>query len=204
LIPIVSQPEPQRFAQDVRLPGNAFLRRVRSPTKTDWEVNRYWTKALPDLYSSYGRICAYSASWIPAAVQASVDHFRPKANPTYRHLAFEWTNYRLSSKEMNSYKGNDLRVLDPFSIQHGWFVLRMDTFYIEAQVGLRQQLIDAIKHTIKTLRLNHEAFIDSRYAILKDYSNGECTIGFLQRHFPFIAYELQRQNLTTSILGTIR
>ncbi len=57
---------------------------------------------------------------------------------------------------------------------------------------------------IGVLKLNHDAYIESLYAILRDYSNGDCSIGFLQRSYPFIAYEFQRQNLTTSILGSIR
>lgn len=202
MIPVVPQPEPPNFARDVRNPGNAFLRRVRRPTKKDWDNNRYWARALPNLYSSYGAICAYSASWIPAAVQASVDHFQPKS--PHSHLAYEWSNYRLASKEMNSNKGNSGGVLDPFSIQRGWFVLRIDSFRIKPADGLRPDLTQAIKHTIDVLRLNHDAYVEYRYAILKDYSNGDCSYGFLQRRYPFLAYELQRQNLVTSILGTIR
>jgi hypothetical protein len=105
---------------------------------------------------------------------------------------------------MNSNKGSDPGILDPFAIQADWFVIRFDTFRIEAATGLRQQLEQAIVHTINVLKLNHDAYIDNRYAVLKEYSNGDCSIGFLRRRYPFIARELERQGLTVSILGTIR
>ncbi|HEV2463749.1 MAG TPA: hypothetical protein VGT04_08085 [Acidobacteriaceae bacterium] len=138
LIPIALRPEPRTFAQSVLNPGSAFLRRVQNTTREDWSRNDFWTRASADLYRSYGGICAYSASWIPAAVQASVDHFQPKS--IYRHLAYEWRNFRLASKEMNSNKGNAQGILDPFAIQVGWFVLQFDAFRIEPQNGLNQQL----------------------------------------------------------------
>jgi len=202
LIPITLQPEPPRFAQDVRNPGSAFLRRVQNPNRDDWSRNNFWTRALADLYSSYGGICAYSASWIPAAVQASVDHFLPKS--LYRPQAYEWRNFRLSSKEMNSNKGDAQGILDPCAIQAGWFVLRFDTLRIEAEGTLRQQQIQTIEHTIRVLKLNHDAYVESRFAIVRDYSKGDCTLAFLQRRYPFIASELQRQNKATTILGTIQ
>jgi hypothetical protein len=104
---------------------------------------------------------------------------------------------------MNSNKGS-LTILDPFTIQSGWFILKFDTFRIEAEQGLQQQLEQAVNNTVTALKLNDDAYIDNRYAILKDYSAGDCTIGFLERRYPFLASELHRQGRVLSILGTIR
>jgi hypothetical protein len=46
-------------------------------------------------------------------------------------LAYEWSNYRLASQKINSYKGKSTAILDPFHIQPGWFVLNFTNLFIE-------------------------------------------------------------------------
>lgn len=51
--------------------------------------------------------CAYCERQLDDS-DAHIEHYRPKANPQYRHLAFEWTNLLLSCSTCNSsrYKGD--------------------------------------------------------------------------------------------------
>jgi len=203
LIPVTRQPEPATFAPNVRNPGSAFLRRLRKrPTRDEFNRKNFWTRALPDLFSIYRSICAYSASWIPSAAQASVDHFHPKSRRP--DLAYEWSNYRLATKEMNSNKGDATDILDPFALQLGWFILDMDSFHIKPNGGLPPSLVEAIRHTITVLKLNHDAYVTMRFEIVRDYSKADVTLDYIQRRFPFIASELVRQNLTTTIFGTMK
>ena len=154
---------------------------------------------MPELRAAYNDVCAYLSCWIPT--QGSLDHFYPKS--TYPVQAYEWSNYRLAHEKINNRKSKSTGVLDPFSIQAGWFVLDFASFFVNPNGTLGAHITDPIQHTITALRLNDEQYVKLRYGVLKDYSNGDTTIAFLQRRYPFIAAELQRQNLAITIIGTI-
>src|SRR6266536_204995 len=113
VIPLTPQPEPAEFATKVRMPGQAFLRRIPYPTSEQFKKKSFWKEILPQLKTAYSNICAYSSCWLPN--NCSVDHLQPKA--TQPHLAYEWTNYRLAHDRINNNKGNSTDVLDPFHIQ---------------------------------------------------------------------------------------
>jgi hypothetical protein len=200
MIPVAEQPEPADFSRTVRLRGQEFLRRTPSPTAGDFKRNAYWKLALSDLRHAYGDVCAYTS--ICVAVSASVDHFWPKS--VRPHLAYEWSNYRLALDKINSYKGNRTDVLDPFHIQPGWFCLDFVTFYVRAGSSLRGDITASVERTIDILRLNRDdALVKLRYAIARDYSQGDLSLSFLERRYPFIAAELKRQNLVDAIKGSI-
>ena len=127
-----------------------------------------------------------------------MDHFWSKtARPD---LAYEWSNYRFSVEKLNNYKGDNADILDPFSIQAGWFILNFDNFFVEANQGLLRSLEEAVEKTISVLRLNaDDALVNWRFSVVRDYAKNDLSFGFLERRFPFIALELQRQNLTEQI-----
>lgn len=199
LIRVTPAPEPATFDANVRVPGNAFLRRVPKPTKDEWAKNAFWRFCLPDLRLAYNGICAYSGCWTP---EDSVDHFKPKA--TYQAQAYAWTNYRLAHQKINSTKGDKDGVLDPFTVQPNWFVLDFTTFMVEPLAGLQQNIKDPIQKTIIDLGLNRDNFVRLRYAVVKDYSDRLFPLAYLQGRYPFIAYELNRQGVNRSIIGTVK
>ena len=201
MIPVTPQPEPPSFATTVRQPGTAFLRAIgrRNPTKDEWKNNAYWKNCLPDLRARYGAVCAYSSCWVP--ISCSVDHFWPKHS--YKHLAYEWNNYRLASEKMNNNKGNQTGVLDPFNIQLGWFQLDLATFLVRPAPGLPAAVTTAVNESIRILQLNSDSLVECRHGVLKDYSDSLVPLVFLQRRYPFVAYELTRQGRQQSIIGTI-
>jgi hypothetical protein len=199
LIPVVRKPEPATFAERVRNPGRKFLRHTPQPTKEEFDKHSYWTNCMPDLRAAYADVCAYLSCWIPT--QASLDHFFPKSQ--YPIQAYEWNNYRLAHEKVNNWKAKSTGVLDPFSVQAGWFVLDLASFFVKPADGLATTVANMINHTISALRLNDDQFLKLRYNVVKDYSNRDTTLQFLQRRYPFIAAELQRQNKVDSILGTV-
>lgn len=196
MIPVVEQPEPADFQTKVRVRGSAFLRRRPHPTHHDFKQNNYWKDCLPQLYAAYGGICAYSASYLPT--ERSLDHFVPKTrNPTQ---AYEWNNYRLSSPRLNSHKGDSVDVLDPFQILRDWFVLNLTNFWIEPNVTLEARIEAKVRKTIEVLRLNtDDIFVNNRFKAVQDYAKGLTTFDFLKFYYPFIAYELERQNQKEAI-----
>lgn len=201
MIPVIPQPEPPTFERSVRQPGQQFLRRSPHPTSEQFKKHPYWNHAVSELRRAYNEICAYCACWVPFD-QGTVDHFLPKS--TAPDQAYEWTNYRLAQEKLNNAKGDSTGVLDPFQIQPTWFLLDFSSMFVKPGADLRPELETAVKQTIEILQLNSNTLVRLRYTVLKDYSDGNTTIGFLERRYPFIALELKRQTLVESIRGTVR
>jgi len=197
VIPVKLQPEPPDFNQKVRLQGLSFLE--QEPNPKVWSNREYWRRAIIDLCNSYQRICAYSAQWIPPAQGTpTVDHFIPKSIAPDK--AYEWDNFRLSCHLLNSRKGDFQDVLDPFTIQPGWFVLNFYSLHVKANSSLDLHLQQKIKNTINRLKLNDEdSCIQSRESWLIPFCRGECTFLHLKSKAPFIAYELERQKLVGKV-----
>lgn len=194
MIPVAQQSEPANFSAQVRGPGQQFLRRVPNPTTNDWKGKEYWRKALPDMREAYNSICAYCATWISYGTGShSVDHFIPRA--LQPNLAYEWDNFRYVSSRFNSRKGTHT-ILDPFKIQEGWFILDFSCFFIKPDSHLSAENKKLVLDTIKILKLNDdEDLVTERQGWVCDLFNGEITFDHLKKKAPFIAYELERQNL---------
>ncbi|MHB8103596.1 MAG: HNH endonuclease [Methanosarcina sp.] len=194
MIPIIQQPEPSDFSIEVRIPGTQFLSTTPSPNKKQWNNNNYWKHCSQNLYRAYEGICAYTGIWISKS-SATVDHFIPKSNAP--HLAYEWTNYRLSCDKANSNKSN-VDILDPFQIHYDWFLLGFPSLLVIPNRTLSRSDYSKVDKTINILRLNNECFVEDRLHWLMEYILNS-DFDFLKRHAPFVAYELQRQDLVTAI-----
>jgi len=201
VIRISLQLEPSDFGARVRQPGQQFLKTNPNPTNKDFRNKCYWTRCLGQLRSAYNCICAYSACWIPT--QGSVDHFWPKS--LRPDLAYEWSNFRLASEKLNNYKQESTSVVDPMTVQAGWFAIDFHSFYIVPGAGLSNRLKHLIRTTINTLRLNSDdSFVNLRFEITKDFAKGDVSFEYLKRRYPFIAAELERQSLSDAIKTTFR
>jgi len=195
MIPVKPQPEPDDFDEKVRQPGLVFLSKVPNPKTEDWKKHDYWVKSLPDLYTSYNKICAYSAQWIPRPEGSpSVDHFLPKSPKP--ELAYEWHNFRLACLSLNQRKGTQLDVIDPFELPVNSFILDFPSLIIKPNPELLYPLKGRVISTINRLQLNdYDKCIDGRLEWLKTYYEDNSSFDSLKRKAPFIAYELERQGL---------
>ena len=192
MIPVVPQPEYQEFDSEVRRPGIQFLRRKPHPSNRDFHNHNYWTRAIKNLKASYSGLCAYTSLYLVDT--ASVDHFRPKMK--YPHLAYEWDNYRLARQKINSRKGDTEEVVDPFAVKSGWFVLDLPSCLIRPGDGLDKETKKCISATINILRLNDDdSLVQERCNLLVYLAQGDITMNFLDRHYPFLAVEVRRQGI---------
>lgn len=195
MIPVNKAIEPAFFDTDVRKPGQSFLLNTPNPTNKQWRSKEYWQKALPTMRTLYSKMCAYSACWIPYATGShSIDHFIPKAlDPTQ---AYEWDNFRYVSTRFNSRKGVK-SIVDPCSMQTQWFVLDFITFFIKPNaVNLSNNELKLANETINILKLNEDdELVKERQAYFQDYKDKHINYDYLNRAAPFIAAEMQRQNL---------
>ena len=197
MIHVDPQPEPEDFNEKVRIPGNQFLERTPSPKSKDWRHNSYWSRCSNDLYSAYNGICAYTGEWFSnSSFAPSVDHFYPKS--LHSELAYEWSNYRLTTQKMNSYKGDKI-VLDPFHINNGDLTIDFPSCLIKPNTTMTPAAKSKAWSTITILHLNDEEMLNNRYEIVMDYANGNVNRMFLKKRYPFIESELVRQNLLETV-----
>lgn len=200
MIPVALQPEPRTFAARVRNPGRAFLRKTPHPTKDEWKKANFWMACLPDLRSAYKNVCAYCCFWVP--MDSSVDHFHPKS--AYPNQAYEWNNFRLAHQKINGYKANKTGILDPLSIQAGWFIIDFANSHVKPNPTTSVAVQNSVLHTITVLRLNSDdVLVQTRFSLVRSYSKGNIDMAFLEEYYPFIAAELTRQGLQDSIKGAI-
>ena len=195
MIAIARQNEPANFDRLVRQPGSKFLATVPNPTDAQWTKKSYWQRALPDMRNAYNKICAYCACWIPHSTGShSIDHFTAKKiNP---QLAYEWNNFRYVSSRFNSRKGIKA-IVDPLAMIVQWFVIDFTTFLIKPNKAvLTAEELKLANDTISILKLNDdEDLVNERQVYFQDYKTGEITFDYLKRQAPFIATEIERQNL---------
>jgi hypothetical protein len=195
LIPVAPQTEPPDFDGKVRRPGKAYLRINTNPTSKDYKNSKseYWRLCLPELRSAYRRVCAYSSIFDPLG---TVDHFRPKG--AYRHLVYEWKNYRLATALINNNKAQSDVVLDPFTISAGWFILDPATLWVHPEATLAQPLKDRIQRSIDVLKLNDDPFPGYRFEVWRNYINGKLPLSEIEDRYPFIGAEIKRQGIKTA------
>lgn len=197
MIPVKPQPEPADFEKKVRSKGVVFLQSVTQLKA--WDNREYWRECLKDLYGAYNQVCAYSAQWIPPIEGSStVDHFIPKS--VKPELAYEWSNFRLSCLKMNARKRDFQDVLDPFQMKPGWFTLNFPSLLVKPNPDLEESIKSQVRSTIKRLKLNDDdVCVKHRQDWLMRYCEEKFKFEFLKETAPFIAYELERQNLVDSI-----
>lgn len=193
MIRVHQQAEPARFENDVRQPGLGFLTLNPRPTSKDFKSNNYWRRAADDLYGAYRGVCSYSGFYIPFR-GGTVDHFLPKSS--HPHLAYEWSNFRLASYRMNLYKGESQEIIDPFNVENGWFVLQFPSCLVFPHPDLTAIAREQTARTIEILKLNSDdVLVQERCNIMLEFADGDVSLRHLQNKYPFIAAELERQQL---------
>lgn len=193
MIPVTLQPEPHGFDAKVRQPGMTFLAKTPYPTAKVFKANSFWKNAAKEVYEAYSRICAYTCRYIDIP-HGSIDHFNNKS--THPQQAYEWSNFRLCLHRVNLHKSNSTDVLDPFTVQLGWFVLDFPSCLVKGGENLDPAVHARIEVTIKALKLNDDdAFVQDRCDNMVMFAKGDVSLGFLKKHRPFLAMEVVRQGL---------
>lgn len=196
MIRVHAKPEYPEFENQVRRRGQRFLSSCPNPNSEQFRKHNYWTAALDELHATYSRLCAYTTRELVQT--GSVDHFKPKSK--YPYLAYEWDNYRLARQAINARKGESEDVIDPFIVCEGWFTLDMPSCLIKPGRGIAKEIRKAVNATINTLGLNRdERLVDERHNLLLDLADGNITLKYLERHYPFISAEVRRQRVHSSL-----
>jgi len=200
MIHVEKQPEPDNFDERVRKRGQTFRSKIPNPGNSEWKNKEYWREAIPDLRKAYSGICAYCCVWIPRTTgNSSVDHFIPRS--VAPHLAYEWDNFRLASATMNSRKSRSTDIIDPFLVEDGWFQLVFPEMLVIPNLQLPENIKKQVIKTINDiLDLNDETLIEERFEFLQQFCYTPIRLPDLKRSAPFIAIEIERQQLTKTSL----
>ena len=186
--------EPTSFNANVRVPGTTFLQVNPNPSSIDFGPHSYWKTIAGELFIAYQKTCAYSCSPIWVRNAATVDHHLPKTLRPDR--AYEWNNYRLARFKMNSNKGVNLAVLDPFLVEDHWFEIDFPSCLVKPGVGLTPDIRARVVETIRCLRLNDDdELVDERARQMIELTNGDISFAKLSREYPLLAREVTRQGL---------
>lgn len=195
MIHVDARSEPDSFDDLVRQPGQKVLAQGATAV-----LKPYWRECIVDLRREYRNICAYLSMRIhPATAFATVDHFLPKVS--HRAMTYEWSNFRLASAPMNTNKGDFLDVLDPFSVEDGWFQLNVASGEVHPAAELDAARQAEVQATIRRLKLNDPTYRDARIDYLDRYygvpqagkRRDPLPMSYLEEEAPFIASELKRQ-----------
>ena len=199
MIKVVMKTEPSDFNQLVRQPGNLFLKKNPNPNTKKFNSHNYWRTIKGEFLDSYEYTCAYCCQYIHLVTGSdNVEHFLPKT--LYPNDAYEWVNYRLVCSLLNSRKGTQ-KILDPFKIQDGWFLIKFPSLLIIPNPSLKKDLQEEVQETIDILKLNLEGYdiVKSRCRYINCYCSGQFGFDHLMEEAPFLARELVRQDMVESI-----
>lgn len=211
MMPIAPHGPPPGFAVKVVGPAKAWAKRkswnwnAPPPAGRSQELPSHWTKVLDELHERYDGVCSYLCIYMHRALDGtSVDHFSPKSKAPLAQ-AYDWANFRLASRPMNTNKGEHSDVLDPFALPPGLFELSLVSGRVHvcdavAPVGsaLHRQAIA----TLGRLKLNDGEYRNLRLRHIDHYFKG-CAIPHpdaveaareeLRLASPFIYQEVMRQ-----------
>lgn len=211
MIPVSAVRPPPGFTTRVVRPAKAWAARKGwrwsdlPPAGHANELPNHWTRCLDDLHDRYGGACAYLCVYTHRSLQASsADHFVPKSRAPVRE-AYNWANYRLACRAMNTNKHEFQDVLEPFLLPAHLFFLNLlsGRVQVNGQVAaVRTQLRSQAQDTIKRLKLNAGEFRDLRLKFVDEYlrhrqlANPEAldqARQHLRLQSPFIHQEVVRQ-----------
>jgi hypothetical protein len=198
MIPVSLPSPPAHYQSRVREPGLLFLAATPNPTSDEWGQHRYWQRIHGYLYNRHKGICVYCASWTPhprrrGVDHTSIDHFVPKSKDPA--LAYEWSNFRMVRAKLNNRKDSFEDVLDPCTLQPGWFRLNFTTFLLEADAALPARERMQVAATIQRLLLNGDpAYVNERARVVYRYAAGNMSFFDVEKFYPFIASEMLSTN----------
>jgi hypothetical protein len=186
VIKVKAVPKPESFDVEARQPGEQWL----AANTTAKQAKPLWAPFRIDLEKGFGSLCGYSA--MRDQTGGTVDHYRSFKN--FRHLAYEWSNYRFASSLMNAIKQNaDDAVLDPYEIGDGWFEIILPSLQMQVTSAVPEELRERAEATLDRLKLRHDERIirwrGSWYAL---YQEGKLTLDGLDDVAPLIAEAVRK------------
>lgn len=183
--------EPAQFDERCRQPGMLWL--ANNP---DSPPKDFWSPFKPALAEAFHHRCSYST--LRLVFGATIDHFIPKSSSAGRSRAYEWSNFRYCSSEMNQRKHNAApnRILDPLLVEDDWFELLYPSLQLVPTPNIPVEFRDRADFTLDRLKLRDgEAAIRFRQEWLHQYRLGNATLSLIDIHCPLVSRLIRQHNI---------
>lgn len=103
---------------------------------------------------------------------------------------------------MNNAKGHRFDIVDRFCARSGWFVLDIPSCLIKLGQIRDDALTRRVKNTTSVLGLNDtDDLVQERCDILIDLDHDHITLQYVDQYYPFVSYEVRRQNILSRLCG---
>ena len=178
MIPVLPSGVPPGFAKKVVAPAKRWATKngwnwtMPPPPKKASCVPAHWRNVLDELHGAHGGVCAYLSVYMHRTMDSSsVDHFLPVSKSPLS-AAYDWSNYRLASRPMNTNKGEHQDVLDPFTLPPNLFTLKILSARIRINTDiapLGSRLHQEAQDTLERLKLNEGEYRAIRLHYLNKY-----------------------------------
>ena len=184
MIRVRKVPVPDGFAAE-RERGEAHMR--AHPSRDPLDI---WSRFRGHLAEGFGQRCGYTAM---LTYDGQVDHYRCQRD--YRHMAYDWSNYRYCSVTMNRRKGTK-DVLDPYEIETQWFEVQYPSLQLVLTPAVPESERGRAQRTIVDLGLGDDDFIiRQREDWLEMYELGELSLDGLRKLAPLLADMVERHGI---------
>jgi uncharacterized protein (TIGR02646 family) len=202
VIPVVPRKAPLGFNERVFRRGRRWLKKkglaLQGPVPAGVELKPCWRGCLAKLHERYHGVCAYLCIYFERALgAATVDHFVSKSSRI--EDAYRWRNYRLACQRMNSRKSTFDDLLDPFTMAPDTFCLSLLDGAISPSPQLDAATRAQAETTIVRLGLDDGDCRRARRDAFDEYLGvgtvGPIPFSSLRKHHPFVAYEVNRQQM---------
>lgn len=179
--------KPTKFDREVKTPGDLWL--AKNPAAA--RPTALWSTYTHVLAAGFSDLCGYAAMLDPTG--GTVDHYKSFKN--YRHLAYDWENYRFASGTLNSSKRNlDDAVLDPFQCGADWFEIMLPSLQMRLTSAVPAAHRAKAEFTLKRLKLRDgERVIRWRRSWYEMYLRGDLTLEGLRGVAPLLAKAVDTQ-----------
>ena len=208
MIRVAPIPPTASYEDEVRIPGGAYLATNPHPSREEFNRHDFWREIHDEMYTAYGGICMYCASWTPrtpggaSLQQSSIDHFLPKS--LVPALAYDWSNFRLCRNDINANKAIELYIPDPFSIRNQWFEVDFTTWRVGPSATAPPYISHRIRFASSKLGLNDDYYVEERQSAAAIYVHRPAERAELRQLYPFLTAELERQAPGTTLLADLR
>lgn len=121
----------------------------------------------PTLALQTQKHCSYCDAYPMGLADNTIDHFKPKGNPNFYHLAYSWENLYWACADCQKAKGeqNDDLLLQPdevsFSFQR-FFTYNFNSHELEVNHAASQEDQKRAEVSIRIFNLNHSSHVISR------------------------------------------
>lgn len=148
-----------------------------------------WLDFEAQLAAAFDEVCCYTAMYAPGG---EADHFIPWSRVRGTHLAclaYIWSNFRYSHNKLN--KSKSARAFpDPFIVQDDWFELQLPSLELACTKKVPKEHQAAVDALLEKTR-DAPWLMRARRRYFREYRQGACSLGHLDRHAPLLARALR-------------